>query len=114
MEPPCRGQENHLQDSFSSILMYFSHVNKLQSEDNCVTHFDYFPTSLRQIKKKSIPVGKNASRSKILEIEQSQCQNLITFNLTHGSILDFIYVKNGNLIIPLYTAAIHYLSPLNY
>lgn len=52
IEPPCLGHANHLQDSFSSILMYFFHVKKLQSEDNYGACFKGFLTSLRWIKKK--------------------------------------------------------------
>lgn len=51
---------------FTSILVYFSHVRKPQSEENCFTRFEYFPTSLRWTKKKSILVGRNVSQSEIL------------------------------------------------
>lgn len=76
IEPPCRGHANHLQDSFSSILMYFFHVKKLQSEDNYGACFKGFLTSLGWIKKKSIPVGKNVSQSETLATKQSQWQKI--------------------------------------
>lgn len=65
-EPLRRGHKNYLKDSFSSIFMYFFHVEKLQSEGNCVTRFEYFLTSLSWIKKINIPIGKNVSQSEIL------------------------------------------------
>lgn len=71
IEPPCRGHANHLQDSFSSILMYFFHVKKLQSEDNYGACFKGFLTSLRWIKKKVSQQVKMCPRVKLWQLSKA-------------------------------------------